>query len=177
MEFVLFLQVPQDTEDRFGNCERKSTYFLTFDNTPPIFIEIGTSPRQPTPGAVISIYVNITDASPLYSVKASYKIEGEVWVIVEMQYYSANVYKADLGTFLDGTTVHYYINATDTLGNLQQSEQRSFIVTTTTTEEETSTTTATKTTSPPEQSPGFTLLTVFFVIGIILWKKKSKKPQ
>ncbi len=190
-----------DAEDRFGLVDNKITFNLSFDNTPPTFEEIGTSPDTPAPGYIISIYTVINDASPISNVKVSYQIDGTAWNTIDMDLYIANTYKGDLGTFLEGTDVSYYINASDRLGNLKTSDTRSFLVSTsvitstttplsqttstttplsqttsTTTPTTTTTTPTTTTTTPTTTTTSFEIFLVpFSVILLIIRKRKTKK--
>ena len=81
-------------------------------------------------GTNVTISADVSDVSDIQSVICSYSIDnGTTWTDVTMTVASGNTYECDIGAFPAGTTVQWFIEATDDLSQVSTSEIEEFTVT------------------------------------------------
>jgi hypothetical protein len=77
----------------------------------------------------VTISADVSDVSDIQSVICSYSIDnGTTWTDVTMTVASGNTYECDIGAFPAGTTVQWFIEATDDLSQVSTSEIEEFTV-------------------------------------------------
>ncbi|MHA2246672.1 MAG: right-handed parallel beta-helix repeat-containing protein [Candidatus Hodarchaeales archaeon] len=98
------------------------------DITPPQITGLTHSPVDPQPTDTVAIRANITDAeSYIISVTLYYLTDGGSWSSQAMTGDDSH-YSTTIGPFTHGTTVQYYVNATNDEGLLAISSTLSFLV-------------------------------------------------
>ena len=96
------------------------------DTTPPVITNIQHSPTTVTNQDIVTISATITDDTSVSSVNLNYN-DG-IEKTKPMTFTNGNTYSTTIGPFPAGTTVTYYITATDTSANTEQSSVYSFTV-------------------------------------------------
>jgi hypothetical protein len=78
---------------------------------PPVIADVRYSPHAPTASDVITVSATVTCADPIISVKTFFSTDdGASWDSTSMST-SDSVYTGDIGPFLDGSSVEYYVTA------------------------------------------------------------------
>ena len=105
-----------------------TTFVVTVDNTGPEIGEPSISPSQPTKGESINITVSVNDAGcGVKNVTLWYRVGTGDWVSVQMTLVE-DVWQATIPGQAAGSTIEYYIEAYDNLGNRNVTSVYSFNV-------------------------------------------------
>ncbi len=100
---------------------------FTVDNHAPEITNLAHSLALESTNVTIS--ADVSDVSDIQSVICSYSIDnGTTWTDVTMTVASGNTYECDIGAFPAGTTVQWFIEATDDLSQVSTSEIEEFTV-------------------------------------------------
>ena len=100
---------------------------FTVDNHAPEIANLAHSLALESTNVTIS--ADVSDVSDIQSVICSYSIDnGTTWTDVAMTVASGNTYECDIGAFPAGTTVQWFIEATDDLAQVSTSEIEEFMV-------------------------------------------------
>ncbi|MCG3224152.1 MAG: right-handed parallel beta-helix repeat-containing protein [Candidatus Heimdallarchaeota archaeon] len=87
------------------------------DNDSPLIVDITHSPSTPSELDTITINATVTDASGVQSVTLHYRINGGVWIEVNMTHISGDLYSVIIGSFSISDTIEYYVSAVDNSTN------------------------------------------------------------
>ncbi|MFX1285904.1 MAG: FG-GAP repeat domain-containing protein [Promethearchaeota archaeon] len=79
----------------------------------PAISNVEMSPVNPTAGENVTISVNITDRSGIFSADLYYQIDNTGWVVEALIWQFDDVYQAEIGPFMFGQEIMYYITAMD----------------------------------------------------------------
>ncbi|MCK5301930.1 MAG: DUF4350 domain-containing protein, partial [Candidatus Thorarchaeota archaeon] len=100
---------------------------FTVDNHAPEISSLAHSLALESTNVTIS--ADVSDISDIQSVICSYSIDnGTTWNDVAMTVVSGNTYECDIGAFPAGTTVQWFVEATDDLSQVSTSEIEEFTV-------------------------------------------------
>ncbi len=100
-------------------------YNIPEDDIAPTIQDIVYSPSSPTDDDQISITAHVTDNVELENVKLYYRTNEENWQHKAMTA-DGSIYSTTIGPFEAETTIEFYIFASDTSGNVVESETISF---------------------------------------------------
>jgi hypothetical protein len=94
-------------------------WFLSLDFTAPVITDVNHNPLNPKESEMITVGVNVTDASGIYNVTLHYCVNRGLWINIEMTVSFAfpDIFIADIDTFAAGDLIKYYITAFDASGN------------------------------------------------------------
>ncbi|MCY3413257.1 MAG: hypothetical protein INQ03_16575 [Candidatus Heimdallarchaeota archaeon] len=97
------------------------------DSTPPVISSVTHTPTEITSSTLVEISAIVTDNVEVTSVKLYYSLDGgSAWNTTQMIF--ENVYAISIGSFPEGSTVLFYINATDSSNNYFVSASKFFTV-------------------------------------------------
>ncbi|MHA1218485.1 MAG: NosD domain-containing protein [Candidatus Heimdallarchaeaceae archaeon] len=83
------------------------------DIDPPSITNVIHAPVAPTDLETVTISATVSDSSGIQSVTLHYRVNGGVWSTVSMTLSTGSIYQVVIGPFTTGSTVEYYITATD----------------------------------------------------------------
>jgi hypothetical protein len=87
------------------------------DITPPLIVDITRSPITPDYSNTILIKANITDISGISIAKLYYQVNYGGWIIGNMTQLNSTHFGYEIGPFIEGNFIEYYIFATDNSTN------------------------------------------------------------
>lgn len=102
-----FLYYPGPTSTNYASITITSS-----DSTPPTITSIQYSPTKPYPNETITISATITDASGIQSANLHYSINSGSFTSTSLSNSGSNYFK-NIGPYTAGTTIEYYITASD----------------------------------------------------------------
>jgi len=157
------------------------TESLAVDINPPLITNIEVDPEKPTESDNVVIYAKVFDEmSEIQSVFLYYKINNEDWNFIQMSYEpDIDRYYVNLGKFSGETTLYYYINATDIVGNTNITDIKMIEIVDATT----SPITSTEPSSPPKTKTretftldfnSYIVVIAFIVIPFLNFKKRRR---
>ena len=93
--------------------------FTNSDFTAPFITDVNHTPFVPTEIDVITVGVNVTDASGIFNVTLHFSINRGPWLAIEMTVSFAypEIFLESIGAFAAGDLIQYYITAFDASGN------------------------------------------------------------
>ncbi len=86
---------------------------LTIDTVAPLITDVIYLPEIVDDFDVVSIYCNVSDTNGLSSVQVYYRVNGNDWLIVTMNWTNDDQYEAVIGTFDLNDLIEFYIVAKD----------------------------------------------------------------
>ncbi|MBI2839996.1 MAG: CotH kinase family protein [Acidobacteria bacterium] len=84
--------------------------------SPPAFVAVNHAPSHPTAVQKATVTATIASEGKLKSVALSYRVKGKSFVNVKMTAPSGGRWTASIPAAKNGTTIEYYLKATDTVG-------------------------------------------------------------
>jgi len=117
--------------DAVGNVEEPSAASATIrlDTTGPSISGVAIAPSSPTHGEVVTVSANVEDpGSGVQTAVLKYSMDGTAWNTAAFNPISGSLYQGTIPGQNAFSTVHYYIEATDRLGNRTTSPSASYSV-------------------------------------------------
>lgn len=90
-----------------------SVFVTVVPSDVPTISNVKRSPVNPTAGENVTISANITDRSGIFSADLYYQVDNTGWYIETLIWQFDDIYQAEIGPFMFGQEIKYYITAMD----------------------------------------------------------------